>query len=55
MEFDTPTVRILNWGALVREAWGAEYNVPDVVYKFSNGREFKDSGEHHGIYDPQGS
>lgn len=46
------TARSLDWGALVREAWGDEWGVPDVVYEWSNGRRFFDSGAQAGIYDP---
>lgn len=50
-----PSSRTYDFAALVRDAWGPEFSAPDVVYQFSNGREFVDSGSSHGIYNPQGS
>jgi hypothetical protein len=54
MEHETRvSTRIIDWSALVRNAWGDEYKKPDVVYEFSNGRKFSDSGELAGIYDQE--
>lgn len=33
--------RLIDWAALVRQAWGPEFYQPDVSFQFSNGREFK--------------
>lgn len=48
---DAPTSRTIDWAALARKAWGAEFTEPEPVYKFSNGREFKDSESNGGPYD----
>jgi hypothetical protein len=48
---DNTTSKIIDWASLVRQYWGPEFWEPDVVYKFSNGREFKDTGDNGGIYD----
>lgn len=46
-----PKSRTLDWAAAVREAWGPEFNAPDVVYRFTNNREFKSTdASDHGIY-----
>ncbi len=45
-----PITRTLDYGALVRKAWGDQFHVPDVAYRFSNGREFKDSGPTGAFY-----
>ena len=37
------TARTLDWGAMVRASWGAEWAKRDTVYEFSNGRKFEDS------------
>lgn len=51
-----PTSRIIDWAALVRRAWGPEYNQPDKAYQFSNGREFNSTdGQRGGIYEGSGS
>jgi hypothetical protein len=35
------TTRDVNWGDLVRRAWGSEFNAPDHgLYEWSNGRKF---------------
>lgn len=44
-------IRPLDYGALVRELWGEEWGKKEVVYEFSNGRKFEDSGDNHGIYE----
>ena len=47
-----PNSRTLDWGALAKQAWGPSYYEPDVVYTFSNNREFKSTdGTDHGFYD----
>ena len=45
-----PITRTLDYGALVRKSWGDAYHIPDVVYRFSNNREFKDSAPNGGPY-----
>ena len=51
---DVPTIppitRTVDYGAQVRKAWGDLYHVPDVAYRFSNGRTFNDSGIAGGPY-----
>lgn len=42
--------RTITWVSRVREAWGDRYYEPDVVYQFSNMREFQDSGASGGPY-----
>ena len=46
-----PTFKTINWLAEVMKAWGDKWHEPDVAYKFSNDREFKDSCDNHGIYE----
>ena len=48
-----PPVRPLDYAAMVRKAWGEEWNQRDPAYEFSNGRVFKDSGPNSGIYRPE--
>lgn len=45
------TTKEINWAAQVQKMWGKEYKKPEVVYQWSNGREFKstDNAE-SGIY-----
>lgn len=46
-----PNSRTLDWASFVRAAWGDAFNEPDVVYRESNGREFKSTdGSTSGIY-----
>jgi hypothetical protein len=40
---DPPVSRIIDFGALVKEALGDAYHKHEVVYKFSNGRKFESS------------
>ena len=40
----------IDYGARVREAWGDEWLIKEVVYKFSNGRIFRDSTPNGGPY-----
>lgn len=48
---NAPTSKTIDWAALVRKAWGPEFDQPDTAYKFSNGREFKSTdGQRGGIY-----
>lgn len=46
------TTKIIDYAALVRKAQGEDANKPEIVYEFSNKREFKDSGSNGGIYKP---
>lgn len=43
MASDLKEARHYDWAQLVRDAWGDDFNKPDVVYQFSNGVEKKDS------------
>ena len=45
-----PTSRTFDLAALVRKAWGDEWLKKEVVYEFSNGRKFEDSGVNGGPY-----
>lgn len=36
-----PKFSVLDWNAMVKEAWGPEWNAPETSYEFSNGRKFK--------------
>lgn len=54
-QIDAPKVRTIDWGAMARDAWGDQWSVPEIVYEFSNGRIFQDTGPTHGIYNPLGS
>ena len=47
---EPPVTRVLDWGAIVREIWGDEWMKKDIVYRFSNGRVFRDSAENGGPY-----
>lgn len=51
----TPRTRTLDWAAYVRKVWGDEWHKKEVVYKFSTGREYRDSGAGHGIYTGTGA
>jgi hypothetical protein len=42
--------RTIPWGQKVRESWGDKWSEPDVVYAWSNGRTFQDSGANAGPY-----
>lgn len=46
--------RVIDMGAEARKAWGEEWGVPETAYRFSNGKEFKDSGSSGGPYVPEG-
>lgn len=55
MATDTATVRTstIDWAAEVAKAWGTEYKQPEVVYEFSDGREFQSTDNaNSGIYVP---
>jgi hypothetical protein len=45
-----PVFRTLDWGALVRNAWGDEWLKKETVYEFGNGRKFVDPGASGGPY-----
>jgi hypothetical protein len=44
-ELKNTSYRIINWLDLVKDMWGPEFYEPDVAYKWSNDREFKDTQE----------
>ena len=44
------TLQKIDYGGVVRRAWGAEWSQRDIVYKFSNGRVFRDSFTDGGPY-----
>jgi hypothetical protein len=48
---EAPRTRILDWKSLVQKAWGKDYNKPEKVYEFSNGRTFEEK-KPGGPYDP---
>ena len=45
-----PITRSIDYGALVRKAWGDEWLKKDTAYKFSNGRKFDVSEPQGGPY-----
>ena len=45
-----PIFRTLDWGAMVRNAWGDEWLKKDTAYEFSTGRKFQDPGSAGGPY-----
>jgi len=45
-----PITRTLDYGALVKKAWGQRWGVPDVAYRFSNDRTFNDPAPNGGPY-----
>lgn len=45
-----PTFRTLDWGSMVRNAWGDEWHNKETAYEFSNGRKFQDPGAFGGAY-----
>ena len=45
-----PYTRTINFGALVRQAWGDEWMKKDVAYEMSNGRKFAASEPNGGPY-----
>lgn len=46
-----PTLRVIDWGAAVRKAWGDAWSQPEIAYEWSNARKFEDSGANGGPYD----
>ena len=43
--------RTLSWKEIVERTWGKEWNEPEVVYQFSDGREFRSTDKtDSGIY-----
>ena len=44
------TYQTIDYGNVVRRAWGVEWAQRDVVYKFSNDRQFRDSFTQGGPY-----
>ena len=47
-----PNFRTIDYGALVRNAWGDEWHKKEVVYEFGT-RKFVDSGSSGGPYSPE--
>lgn len=45
-----PATRTLNFGALVKKAWGDEWMKKDTAYVMSNGRKFQVSEPQGGPY-----
>ena len=45
-----PNTSTMDWGALVREAWGDDYLKREYCYQMSNGRKFYDSGPNGAFY-----
>jgi hypothetical protein len=45
-----PPTRTVDYGALVRKAWGDEWLKKDVAYEMSNGRKFAASEPNGGPY-----
>jgi hypothetical protein len=49
---DAVHYRDLNWLQWVKTYWGQDWNKPEIVYEFSNLREFKSTdGTDSGIYE----
>lgn len=44
------TNKTIDYGNIVRRAWGVEWSQRDIVYRFSNGRQFRDSFTQGGPY-----
>lgn len=45
------TYREFVFGDMVRREWGAEWNIPDIVYEMTNGRKFESTDmQTSGIY-----
>lgn len=44
------TKKTIDYGNIVRRAWGSEWAQRDIVYKFSNNRVFRDSFTQGGPY-----
>lgn len=45
-----PVFRTLDWGALVRNAWGDEWMKKDTAYEFQGNRKFDSPGSSGGPY-----
>lgn len=46
------TTRTIDYAAWVRKLWGKEWNKPETVYEFSNGRKFESTdATDSGIYE----
>ncbi len=45
-----PPTRTIDFGALVRQAWGDDWLKKDTAYEMSNGRLFADSAPNGGPY-----
>ena len=46
------TTREIDYAAEVKKQWGKEWNKPEVVYEFSNGRKFESTDRTaSGIYE----
>ena len=45
-----PVYSTIDYGARVREAWGDEWMIKEIVYRFPNGRIFRDSTPDGGPY-----
>lgn len=45
-----PYTRTVDYGSLVRKAWGDNWMKKDVAYEFSNGRKFAASEPNGGPY-----
>jgi len=50
-----PTFTTKDWAALVRKAFGDDWHKPEIAYRFSNGREFNDSGPRGAFYSGTGT
>jgi len=45
------TTRTLNWGQMVRESWGTEWDEREVIYRWSNGDEMvENNNTKYGVY-----
>lgn len=42
--------KTINWKTLVQKYWGKKWGEKEVVYQFSNGRKFVDTGTNGGPY-----
>lgn len=45
-----PFTRTVDYGALVRKAWGDDWLKRDIGYEWSNGRKFAASEPYGGVY-----
>ena len=44
--------KVIDYAAMVRKVLGEDANKKDVVYEFTNGRKFEDTGSNGGPYQP---